>query len=223
MTSSVPATSGNGAATTTAASASGSGSGMTVDYQSFLKLLTAQLRNQDPLSPMDATQFMTQLAQLSSVEQAVKTNDTLTEVKDMLHSAGMRMDMTYLGRNVQALTDQFGLAAGKAEIAYLVDGTPASVKLEVIDSTGKTVRTTSGSLASGRQTFQWDGVTDGGTPAPDGTYQVKITAKDKDGNKLDAATLVSDTVKEVRTVNGVSYFVLQGGATVQVTDIIAAS
>jgi flagellar basal-body rod modification protein FlgD len=195
----------------------------TVDYEAFLKLLTAQLRNQDPLSPMDATQFMTQLAQLSTVEQAVKTNDTLIEVKDMLHNTSMRMDLAYLGRKVQAMTDMFGLSDGKAEMAYAVDGTAASVRIEVIDEAGRTVRTASGALGGGRQIFTWDGKTDAGAQAPDGTYQVRIKAKDKNGDSLNVATVVTDSVKEVRTLDGTTYFILQGGAAVQINDIIAAS
>ena len=97
----------------------------TVDYESFLKLLTAQLRNQDPLAPMDATQFMTQLAQLSTVEQSMRSNDTLGKVLDTLKSSGMRMDMALLGRKVEVASDQLSLTGGNAQ-ATVAFTAPAS-------------------------------------------------------------------------------------------------
>lgn len=195
----------------------------TVDYESFLKLLTAQLRNQDPLAPMDATQFMTQLAQLSTVEQSMKSNDTLTQVLDTLKSSGMRMDMAFLGRKVEVASNSLPLAGGKAETAYTVAGTPASVKIEVLNAAGNVVQTAAGALQTGRQTFSWNGKTAGGATAPDGLYTVRITAKDKEGKALDTASVLSDTVSEVRTVDGATQFVLKSGATVPASAVLAAS
>lgn len=195
----------------------------TVDYESFLKLLTAQLRNQDPLAPMDASQFMTQLAQLSTVEQGVRTNDTLAQVLDTLKNSGMRMDMAYLGRNVEVSTDQLGLSDGKAQMAYAVEGAAASVKIEVLNDAGQVIHSAAGSPQAGRQTFVWDGKRADGSTAPDGVYRVRVTAKDKTGAALQAATVMTDTVKEVRTADGATMFVLKGGATVSGMDILSAS
>lgn len=195
----------------------------TVDYESFLKLLTAQLRNQDPLAPMDATQFMTQLAQLSTVEQSMKSNDTLTQVLDTLKSSGMRMDMAFLGRKVEVASNSLPLVDGKAETAYTVAGTPASVKIEVLNAAGNVVQSAAGALQTGRQTYSWNGKTAGGATAPDGLYTVRITAKDKEGKALDTASVLSDTVSEVRTVDGATQFVLKSGATVPASSVLAAS
>lgn len=195
----------------------------TVDYESFLKLLTAQLRNQDPLAPMDATQFMTQLAQLSTVEQSMKSNETLTQVLDTLKSSGMRMDMAFLGRKVEVASNSLPLVDGKAETAYTVAGTPASVKIEVLNAAGTVVQTAAGALQTGRQTYSWNGKTAGGATAPDGLYTVRITAKDKEGKALDTASVLSDTVAEVRTVDGATQFVLKSGATVAASSVLAAS
>ncbi|MFS2008262.1 flagellar hook assembly protein FlgD [Azospirillum sp. CT11-132] len=195
----------------------------TVDYESFLKLLTAQLRNQDPLAPMDATQFMTQLAQLSTVEQSMRSNDTLGKVLDTLKSSGMRMDMALLGRKVEVASDQLSLTDGKAQAAYTVEGTPASVKLEVLTSAGSVVYSSPGSLKTGRQVFDWTGKTANGGTAPDGVYTLRVTAKDKDGKALNTATVVTDTVAEVRSVDGASKFVLKNGATVDSGAVLSAS
>lgn len=195
----------------------------TVDYESFLKLLTAQLRNQDPLAPMDATQFMTQLAQLSTVEQSMRSNDTLGKVLDTLKSSGMRMDMALLGRKVEVASDQLSLTDGKAQAAYTVEGTPASVKLEVLTSAGSVVYSSPGSLKTGRQVFDWTGKTASGGTAPDGVYTLRVTAKDKDGKALNTATVVTDTVAEVRSVDGATKFVLKNGATVASDAVLSAS
>jgi flagellar basal-body rod modification protein FlgD len=211
------------ATTTTTAGIATAEKKATVDYEAFLKLLTAQLRNQDPLSPMDASQFMAQLAQLSTVEQGVKTNDTLKQVLETLKNSGMRMDMAYLGRTVEAATDTLSLSGGKATMAYAVEGSAASVKIDVLDAAGRTVHSAAGSPQSGRQVFTWDGRRGDGTTAPDGTYQIRVTAKDKAGTVLKTATVVTDTVKEVRTVDGATRFLLKGGATVAAEDILSAS
>lgn len=211
------------AAKTNAAAATEETKKPTVDYESFLKLLTAQLRNQDPLAPMDATQFMTQLAQLSTVEQSMRSNDTLGKVLDTLKSSGMRMDMALLGRKVEVASDQLSLTDGKAQAAYTVEGTPASVKLEVLNSAGSVVYSSPGSLKTGRQVFDWTGRTASGSTAPDGVYTLRVTAKDKDGKALNTATVVTDTVAEVRSVDGASKFVLKNGATVDSGAVLSAS
>ncbi len=210
-------------ATSTATATADAAKKSTVDYESFLKLLTAQLRNQDPLAPMDATQFMTQLAQLSTVEQSMKSNDTLTQVLDTLKSSGMRMDMAFLGRKVEVASNSLPLSGGKAETAFTVGGTPASVKIEVLNSAGTVMQTAAGALQTGRQTYSWNGRTAGGATAPDGLYTVRITAKDKEGKALDTASVLSDTVSEVRTVDGATQFVLKSGATVPASSVLSAS
>lgn len=217
------ATTATSTATTTRTETTSGEKKATVDYEAFLKLLTAQLRNQDPLAPMDASQFMAQLAQLSTVEQGVKTNDTLKQVLETLKNSGMRMDMAYLGRTVEAATDTLSLSAGKATMAYAVEGSAASVKIDVLDSAGRVVHTTAGPPQPGRQVFTWDGKRSDGSAAPDGAYHVRVTAKDKTGATLKAATVVTDTVKEVRTVDGATLFLLKGGATVRAEDILSAS
>jgi flagellar basal-body rod modification protein FlgD len=204
-------------------SSGSSGNKSTLDYDSFLKLLTAQLKNQDPLSPMDPTQFMSQLAQMSTVEQTMKTNDTLGQVLDAVKASGMRMDMAYIGRSVEASSNALTLSGGTAKTAYAVDGTAAGVRVEVLDDAGRTIYATAGSAQSGRQVFTWNGTRSDGSTAPDGLYHIKVSAADTDGKALNVATVITDTVKEVRTSNGVTSLVLKSGATVADTDVLSAS
>ncbi|MDR6774891.1 flagellar hook assembly protein FlgD [Azospirillum sp. BE72] len=218
-----PSTSVTTATAKTAAASAEEAKKAMVDYESFLKLLTAQLRNQDPLAPMDASQFMTQLAQLSTVEQSMRSNDTLGKVLDTLKSSGMRMDMALLGRKVEVESNQLSLTGGKAEAAYTVDGQPAAVKLEVLNSAGNVVHSAPGALQTGRQVFSWTGKTAGGGTAPDGLYTLRVTAKDKEGKALNTATVVTDTVAEVRSADGATKFVLKNGATVDSGAVLSAS
>lgn len=192
----------------------------TVDYQSFLKLLTAQLRNQDPLAPMDATQFITQLAQFSTVEQGMQTNQTLTQLLETLKASSARFDMAYLGRTVDASADVAGLAEGGLTVAYAVDPAATEVRIDILDLDGKVVRSLPGETGSGRHELRWDGSLADGGSAPDGGYRIRVVARNAAGDPLDAATVVTDRVREIRQVDGGSLFVLDGGATVRAEDIL---
>jgi flagellar basal-body rod modification protein FlgD len=223
------ATAGAAAASTTdktgaaAAAAPDAAAKASVDYQSFLKLLTAQLKNQDPLAPMDASQFMTQLAQFSTVEQAVQTNQKLESVLGELKSSGARFDMAYLGRKVEASTDTFGLTGGTNNLAYTVDAGAATVRIDIVDDSGRTVRSLPGETGAGRHALAWDGKRTDGSTAPDGTYRTKIVARNKAGDTVASASVVVDTVKEVRQVDGASLFTLTGGDKVQGKDILGVT
>jgi flagellar basal-body rod modification protein FlgD len=206
--------------TTGAAASPDAAAKASVDYQSFIKLLTAQLKNQDPLAPMDASQFMSQLAQFSTVEQAVQTNQKLESVLGELKSSGARFDMAYLGRKVEASTDTFGLTGGTNNLAYTVDAGAATVRIDIVDDSGRTVRSLPGETGAGRHALAWDGKRTDGSTAPDGTYRTKIVARNKAGDTVASASVVVDTVKEVRQVDGASLFTLTGGAKVQGKDIL---
>lgn len=193
----------------------------TIDHEAFLKLLTAQLKNQDPLAPMDATQFMTQLAQLSTVEQAAQTNRTLEEVLAALKSSGLRSDAGLIGRTVEASSDALPLVDGKASIAFAVEGAPKSVTVDVLDASGNTIARKAMAASAGRQVFEWDGRMANGSTAPDGVYRVKVNARDADGAALTAATVLTGSVAQVRSVDGTTRYVLQNGATVDADDLLA--
>ncbi len=92
---------------------------LAANFDTFLKLLTTQLQNQDPLAPMDANEFTSQLVEFASVEQAIQTNSKLGELGKLIESSGTTSAMGMLGREVTAATDRVGLAAsGDAQIRY---------------------------------------------------------------------------------------------------------
>jgi flagellar basal-body rod modification protein FlgD len=101
---------------------------LAANFDNFLKLLTTQLQNQDPLALMDANAFTSQLVQFASVEQAIKTNDKLTELGGLIETSGMSSAMSMLGREAVVATDRVGLGAtGDATIRYRLPEAGAKV------------------------------------------------------------------------------------------------
>jgi len=197
----------------------------TSDYQTFLKLLTAQLKNQDPLSPMDATQFVTQLATFSQVEQLVNANKGLTQLVDATGANTNRMDLAYIGRTVEAQTDRFSFDGQNAPLAYAVGKDSKTVEIQIKSADGTVIKTIAGETAEGRHEITWDGTQDDGTKAPAGTYLVEAVAKTDKGDKVDAVVVVTDQVKEVifSPDAGGAVLVLKGGGQVRSADVMKVS
>ncbi len=169
------------------------------NLDNFLRLLTAQMSNQDPLAPLDATEFTTQLAQFSAVEQAINTNVKLAELIAVQRSGQAAAAISYLGTTVEARGDTAKLEAGKAEWTYTLAGDPESTTIKVLNEEGRTVRTLSGATTAGEHGFVWDGLDDNGVPQPDGVYRIAIDARDV----KDAPILVQTNF--VGRVTGVSF------------------
>ena len=193
----------------TAAAATGSASatqkatqGLNQTFDSFLKLLTTQLSNQDPLSPLDPTQFTTQLAQFSEVEQAINTNTKLQSLIDAQSSGQMASSVSYLGKIIDAPGDKSALSQGSAHWSYNVASNAKEVAVAIVNSQGQVVRLLSGPTAQGVHQVVWDGTDDAGNTLPDGIYQLQVAARDQSGNPI------SVTTNSQTPVTGVS---LQGG------------
>jgi flagellar basal-body rod modification protein FlgD len=144
----------------------------------FLKLLTTQLKNQDPLNPLDNAQMTSQLAQISTVSGIEKLNATLQLLLQDSQDTQTMQAASLVGHAVlvpgNALTLSGGSAAGGVELAGAADAVTVTIK----DSNGLAVRTLSlGALAAGVHDFTWDGKTDSGVQAVDGAYRVSIEAK----------------------------------------------
>lgn len=202
-----------------AATAAKSGS-TSQDFDKFLKLLTSQLQNQDPLSPMDATQFTTQLVQFSQVEQSINQNKKLDQLVSLQSSSQALTGSNYVGQKVDALSDKLPLVGGKATAFYAVSGTPDTMTVKIVDSKGAAVRTFEGDKTDARHTIEWDGKNDSGTTMPDGTYSLQVVAKDAAKKALDVQTGFSGTVSGVNSdSSGLTLAV--GDVTVPLTKLVA--
>lgn len=194
---------------------------LTQNFDTFLKLLTAQLQNQDPMEPMDASEFTQQLVQYSSVEQNIYTNKNLETLIAMQQSAGMGAAVGYIGREVEAADNSAYLASGgQAQWTYTLPTTAASVALVVRDAAGKAVYSGSGPVAAGANTVGWDGKLANGADAPAGLYRLEIVAKAADGSTLSTPVTLRGRVTGVEMANG-KVVLDVGGVKLNLTDIEA--
>jgi flagellar basal-body rod modification protein FlgD len=174
---------------TAASSYSASATGLADNFQTFLTLLTTQLRNQNPLDPLDTNQFTQQLVQFAGVEQQLKTNDTLTSLLVSSQTAQAGTALGLVGRTVTANGDTAKLENKTAIWNLNSPKEDVTGTVTVRNASGAIVYSGDISLEYGDQTFTWDGKKSDGSQAPDGLYTLSIDAKDADGN---AATITSE-------------------------------
>jgi len=191
------------------------------DKDMFLKLMIAQIRNQDPLQPMDPTQYVSQLATFSQLEQQTETNKQLASMSGVMSAVMSRADLSYIGMDVEAKLDVFAFKGNPTDFRYV---TVASDKVEIVISNdkGEVVRTVEGSAENGEQEFTWDGRGDDGQLVANGNYKIKIKAVDGDGKDVQSVVSMRGVVKEVITENGVSVLVYENGTAVDSDMVVAA-
>lgn len=164
------------------------------NYDTFLVLLTAQLQNQDPLSPMDSTEFTQQLVQYSQVEQQIRTNEQLESLVEQYRAASTGAALSYLGKDAIIEADDTYLAGGQANWAYELPTTADALTLRVVDANGRTVyTTTTAARGQGEHLFTWDGATSDGGTAPDGVYTLEVQAENN-GEDLNETIRVRETI-----------------------------
>ncbi len=191
------------------------------DFETFLKMLTTQIRNQDPLNPMEGSDFAVQLATFSGVEQQVQTNDLLQKMTDQLGADSLTTYSEWIGRNVRT-TGQVYLGADPLVMNIEPDPTADRVVLVTKDSYGRRVSTED--VGKGSGLVEWYGVDSSGQPLANGLYSFSLESYR--GSKLiktsDVATYT--TVQEIQRNNGKITFVLEGGAkaTLDQIDALAA-
>lgn len=167
-----------GVTDTTATQAAGDRTRLSDNYDTFLVLLTAQLQNQDPLAPMDSTQFTQQLVQFSQVEQQIRTNEQLEGLVTQYQAASAGAALSYLGKDAIIASDQTYLANGAANWAYRLPEGATSLTISVRDANNRTVyQTTGAERGAGEHLFSWDGTKTDGTTASDGVYRIVVTAR----------------------------------------------
>jgi flagellar basal-body rod modification protein FlgD len=189
---------GVGTDTTTQTQATGDRTRLSDNYDTFLVLLTAQLQNQDPLAPMDSTQFTQQLVQFSQVEQQIRTNEQLEGLVGQYQAASAGAALSYLGKDAIIDADETYLAGGAANWAYTLPESATSLTVSVKDSRGRTVyETTTAERGAGEHLFTWDGKKADGTVMPDGVYTIDIEAENADGDELTPTVRVRETIMGV--------------------------
>lgn len=194
------------AATTTTASPTATTSALTqtaVDFDMFLKLLTTQMQNQDPLKPMDSTEYTQQLAQFSQVEQSVKQTAALGDILAQLSTQNMAQASGFIGRTAQFDGAVAGLSAGTpASWSYRASAPVTALTATVTDASGRTVLTrTLDPTQTGD--VAWDGALAGGGTAPTGGYTLSLNGLDASGSTVPVTVSTSGIVTEVMGAGGV--------------------
>ena len=191
------------------------------NFQDFLSLLTTQLKNQDPLSPMDSTQFTSQLVQFTGVEQGILQNENLKQLISLQSGTQMSNAVMYLGQKINDAGNQVQLSGSTGTINYNVtDPSTAKVTITITDSTGTVIRTANVDTPTvGADTFQWDGRNNTGSIVTDGTYNVKVQGFNSQNNPVTITTGTSGVVTNVNLVNGQIVLTTQGGQQIPVSDV----
>jgi flagellar basal-body rod modification protein FlgD len=213
MSTSLAATQAAGGANkTTASSASSAAAGATFgkNFDTFLKLLTAQLQNQNPLSPMDTTQFTQQLVQFSSVEQAIRQNTNLETLISMQKNSQAANAVNYIGKTVEMTGDKVGVVNGQGTITYTLPEDAGRVVISIYDSSGTLVRRMDGDTTAGDNFINWNGVSDSGQQLPDGDYNVEIAAQNATGGAIATSNKLLGVVTQVDYVAGTVMLTVNG-------------
>ena len=182
----------------------------------FMQLLVAQLKNQDPLNPMDNSQMTSQLAQINTVNGIQQLNTTMSS---MLTQNATTQASSMIGRTVQVPTNNLTLASGAANFGVSVPNGADDVVVTITNAAGVAVRTVDlGQMAAGSGNYTWNGKDDKGNQLADGAYSIKVTAT-QGGKVVTANALGIDKVAGVTINNGTMQLVLASGGTAKLSDV----
>jgi flagellar basal-body rod modification protein FlgD len=201
-----PVTSGSNTPNTASSNAAAK---LTSNFETFLTLLTTQLKNQDPTAPMDSNQFTQQLVQFSQVEQQIQTNSNLNSLITQGSSMSAAYATSYLGKVVSVTNGQASLQDGTANWTYTLGATASEANLTITNEQGRVVFTGPASdKTAGTHGFVWNGKDNNGNALPDGAYKLTVTAATDDGSKVTTSVASAGTVSQIDMTGGVPQFVI---------------
>ena len=191
----------------------------TLGKDDFLKLFVTQLRAQNPLNPMNNTEFTAQLAQFSSLEQL---NNISMQLHDLLlyqNSLQNTLSSTLIGRKVKISGNEVYLK-DNAEISYALQEDVSKVKISVYSSSGELVKEVNlGQQTSGEKNYVWDGTDNSGNHLPEGHYQIKVEALNDSGTPVNVSTMVYGTVTGITFDNNITYLIVNNTLKIQLNEI----
>jgi flagellar basal-body rod modification protein FlgD len=209
----------SGVGSTSSSSVLSSGARLADNFDTFLQILTTQLRNQNPLDPLDTNQFTQQLVQFSGVEQQLKTNEFLEAMMTSTQNANNSQAVSYIGKIVTASGAKTELVDGAAAWHFATDKA-ADITATVRDADGNVVYVKEGKVNQGESVFTWDGIGSDGRARPDGSYSVTIEARDSDGKLVNVATEMTGEVTGV-DFSGSEPVLIVGGARVNLSSVLS--
>lgn len=193
-------------------SASAATNSLMSNYTTFLTLLTAQLKTQSPLSPMDVNSFTQQLVQYSSVEQQIQTNANLKSMMDAMTSSAALQLVNYVGKSVTAYSDTTKMDGGKANWTVNSSAAAPGAKVSITDENGGVVYQGTVDLKAGNNAFSWDGKSNDGADlsSSTGAFTISVNGTDATGKAVTITTEVSGKVQAVDTSSSQPYIKVNG-------------
>ena len=168
----------------------------------FLNLLVTQLKNQDPLDPLDANEFTSQLVAFAGVEQQIFANSNLEKLLQLEQTNQISALVNFIGTTIEAEGRTVPLENSKAAFTYDMPAGAANGTVTITNSAGLTVFTSDADTTSGKHTFNWDGKNTGGQLQNDGAYNILVSGTDHQGNLLEIEHSVSGRVTGVGIEDG---------------------
>ncbi|WP_375451425.1 flagellar hook assembly protein FlgD [uncultured Devosia sp.] len=192
--------------------------GIADNFDTFLNILTTQLKNQNPLDPLDTNQFTQQLVQFTGVEQQLKTNTFLEALMQASQNSGNVDAVSYIGKEVTASGTKANLSDGGASWAYNAEAAVSDAKVTISDDKGNVIYAETGSLQKGPGNFLWDGYGSDGQLKPDGVYTIKIDGKNLAGKNVTINTATVGVVSAV-DFSGDEPVLTVGGTKIKLSDV----
>ena len=194
--------------------------GIADNFDTFLNILTTQLKNQNPLDPLDTNQFTQQLVQFTGVEQQLKTNTFLEALMQASQNSTNTDAVSYIGKEITAAGTKSNLTEGGASWSYNAEASVSDAKVTISDANGNVVYAETGSLNKGPGSFLWDGKGSDGQTKPDGVYTIKIEGKNLAGNTVPITTSTIGVVSAV-DFSGDEPILTVGGTKIKLSDVTA--
>ncbi len=189
----------SGSSSTSKADSSNALSTLNSDFDTFLMLLTTQLQNQDPTSPMDTNEMTQQLVQFANVEQQIAQNKNLEKLVALQNDNANSAAVAYIGHHVQVEGNSTHVTADGTTWGYEFDKAPESVTLNVVNEAGALVYSVEGETIAGtRHAFDWDLATSNIGALPPGNYTMNVSAFDAAGEAVKATVDSTGLVSAVQ-------------------------
>lgn len=207
-----------------------SASKLNSDFSFFLKMLTTQLKNQDPTEPMDVSQMTQQIAQYSGVEQQIKTNTMLESLIKGNKQSQLSTAVSYIGKEIETSGNTGVLnyaqsgdkVYGQAVFSYMLPAGAQNARITISNSNGQAVFQGDGTLKNGRNVVVWDGKNSfNGNAMPAGNYTVKVTAKNAKGEDITVDARAVGVVSTVETDDDGNILLNMGDVQVKYEEILA--
>lgn len=199
---------------------------LSTNFQTFLTLLTTQLKNQDPTSPLDPNQFTQQLVQMTGVQQQLISNQLLQQIANSSSGGqGVLSGVGLIGKTVTAADATATLSGGQIPWSYSLGSTASQATLIITNAAGQTVYAANApSLTAGVHSFTWNGKDSSGKQLPNGgQYTLKISATDANGANVTSQAVITGQAKGVAQDASGAATILIGGTAVPLSAVTSVS